>query len=136
MKLPFHIFLLSLSQHTVSLSSKVDLCANPDLVATNSEYAWKTAIWFWMMRGGRSGKTCHDNVVANDFGGTLDTINGGLECPAVATHRASVAKRMDLYCKSSKALDVGLMSLAGCNGLQTLLNGCKAAGTCQECQGL
>ena len=115
----------------------VDLCANPDLVATNEEYAWKTAIWFWMTRGGRSVRTCHDSVIMNqDFGGTLDTINGGLECPAAASHRESVVKRMDLYCKAAKALDVGLMSLAACNGLQASLNNCRAAGTCRECQGL
>ncbi|KAL7447854.1 hypothetical protein ACHAWC_000154, partial [Mediolabrus comicus] len=58
----------------------VDLCANPDLVASNAEYTWMSAFWFWTMNTGAVGKTCAQAVTEGSFGGTLMTINGGLEC--------------------------------------------------------
>ena len=52
----------------------VDLCTNPDLVATNEELAWGTAIWFWMESTGSTGTTCKQWVDAGSFGGTVMTI--------------------------------------------------------------
>ena len=52
----------------------VDLCTNPDLVATNEEVNWGTAIWFWTKSTGSTGTTCAEYVSAGSFGGTVKTI--------------------------------------------------------------
>ena len=56
------------------LALNVDLCSEPDKVATDEAIAWGTAIWFWMSRGT---PTPHASVVeSGQFGGTLNAING------------------------------------------------------------
>jgi predicted chitinase len=52
----------------------VDLCTNPDLVATDEEVNWGTAIWFWTTSTGSTGTTCKEYVEAGSFGGTVKTI--------------------------------------------------------------
>ncbi|KAL6875783.1 hypothetical protein ACP4OV_013296 [Aristida adscensionis] len=71
----------------------VDLLNNPDLVATDAEVSFKTALWFWMTP--RDNKpSCHDVVTgrwspspadqaagrAPGYGVITNIINGGLEC--------------------------------------------------------
>jgi hypothetical protein len=34
------------------------------------------------MENQKEGSTCHKEVLKGDFGGALNNINGGLECPA------------------------------------------------------
>mmetsp|Transcript_10322 Transcript_10322/g.22982 ORF Transcript_10322/g.22982 Transcript_10322/m.22982 type:complete len:597 (-) Transcript_10322:109-1899(-) len=120
----------------------VDLCTNPDLVATDSVVAWGTALWFWMTSGGQSGTTCHDSVISNaDFGGTLHTINGGNECPAASGFDGSVVSRLDDYCTAATSLGVGLLGLTNCNGLQTAFDECISTGggsngVCTACDGV
>jgi predicted chitinase len=59
----------------------VDLWSNPDLVATDSTIAWKTAVWYWMTGTGAAGVTPHNAMVNSwGFGVTINAINGGLEC--------------------------------------------------------
>ena len=52
----------------------VDLCTNPDLVATNEEVNWGAAIWFWTKNTGSTGTSCSEYVAAGSFGGTVKTI--------------------------------------------------------------
>ena len=54
------------------------LLNNPDLVASNEQYAWDTAFWFWRerVRKGQYGA----QVQAGQFGYSTRAINGGLEC--------------------------------------------------------
>ena len=112
----------------------VDLCANPDLVASNAEYTWMSAFWFWTMNTGAVGKTCAQAVTEGSFGGTLQTINGGLECPAVGGHYGSVTSRLNDYCRASTVLGVGsLLDFTGCDGLQSQFDDCRANGWCPSC---
>lgn len=56
-------------------------CVDPEQIATSPEYAWGTGIYFWM-ENVKEEWTCHKEILMNeDFGGTLNNINGGLgEC--------------------------------------------------------
>jgi len=59
----------------------LDLLTQPNLVSTNSEVAWKTALWFWMSQRGAGTATCHAAITSGaSFGETIRTINGGQEC--------------------------------------------------------
>ena len=106
----------------------VDLCANPDLVATDPKVAWGTALWFWMTSGGRNNTTPHASVEKGSFGGTLYAINGGNECPALSDFESSVVNRLGDYCTATASLGVDVLSLAGCNGLQTAYDACIQGG--------
>lgn len=57
-----------------------DLIGNPGLVSSNGAITWETALWFWMTNDGGTGKTPHQAIVGGSFGGTIDAINGGIEC--------------------------------------------------------
>ena len=73
-----------------------DLLNNPNLVSTNAEVAWATALWFWMTQTGAGWYTCHSSMVNSyGFGQTVRTINGGIECDGGATY--AVQGRIDYY---------------------------------------
>jgi predicted chitinase len=57
-----------------------NLLGQPTLVSTDGAITWETALWFWMTNDGGTGKTPHTAIVGGSFGGTIDAINGGLEC--------------------------------------------------------
>ncbi|KAL3765280.1 hypothetical protein ACHAW5_005690 [Stephanodiscus triporus] len=117
------------------------LCTNPDLVATDGQIAWGTAIWFWMANTGSTGITAHTAVTTGEgsFGGSLMTINGGLECTTATSHRASVVSRLDDYCRAANTLGVDLLNLDGCTDLETVYNNCISEnptwGVCANCKG-
>ncbi len=103
----------------------VDLLANPEQVASDSELAIQTALWFWMTEQ-QPKPSAHDVMVGSwaptdqdeqlgrvpGFGMTTNIINGGLECgmpttPAVEdrvgffgryTELLSVSPGENLYC--------------------------------------
>ena len=60
--------------HSAGDALGVDLCTNPDLVATDEELSWGTALWFWTMNMGATGTTCKEYVKSGSFGGTVKTI--------------------------------------------------------------
>ncbi|KAL7425827.1 hypothetical protein ACHAXM_000190, partial [Skeletonema potamos] len=123
--------------HSAGDALGVDLCTNPDLVATDEELSWGTALWFWTMNMGATGTTCKEYVKSGSFGGTVKTINGGLECPAADSHAGSVVGRLNDYCIAANALGVdNLLSLEECSGLQSTFDECKSAGSCPACNGL
>jgi predicted chitinase len=86
----------------------VDLLKNPDLVATNPEISFKTAIWFWMTPQGNK-PSSHDVIIGKwtpsaadrsagrvpGYGVITNIINGGLECGHGADSR--VADRIGFY---------------------------------------
>mmetsp|Transcript_6132 Transcript_6132/g.12775 ORF Transcript_6132/g.12775 Transcript_6132/m.12775 type:complete len:409 (-) Transcript_6132:172-1398(-) len=92
-------------------------CQRPDLVATKEEYAWGAGLFFWM-ENVKNDRTCHQAVLMDrDFGTTLDTINGGLECPADSHgwHGKAVVLRLNRYCRAAAVLGLDrLLSLDGC----------------------
>jgi len=112
-------------------------CENPDLIATTPKYAWGAGIFFWM-ENLKEETTCHIEALKNhDFGGTLNNINGGLECPAYhgGWHGEAIKMRINRYCKSSRALGLeSILSFDGCKGLFDSFVECLGDGTCQECK--
>jgi chitinase len=111
-------------------------CDNPDLVATEPEYAWGAGVFFWM-ENLKEETTCHiESLRSHDFGGTLNNINGGLECPAYhgGWHGEAIKLRLNRYCKSSAALGLdSIMVFDGCKGLNTSFAECLGDGTCPDC---
>ncbi|KAL7473604.1 hypothetical protein ACHAXS_014064 [Conticribra weissflogii] len=123
---------------SVALTGSPDtFCDDPDLVATVGEYAWGAGLYFWMEHV-KEGTTSHMESLANggDFGGTLNNINGGLECPAHGGwHEEAVKARLNRYCRAAKVLGLpNLMHLGGCAGLEDKLSACLGEGTCSDCQ--
>ena len=82
--------------------------------------------------------TCHIEALRNhDFGGTLNNINGGLECPAYhgGWHGEAIKLRINRYCKASRTLGLeSILTFDGCKGLFDSFAECLADGTCQECK--
>ncbi|MBC7658404.1 MAG: chitinase [Chitinophagaceae bacterium] len=56
------------------------LLANPDLIAQDPKVAWQTGLWFWMTQSGAGYDTSHNWSLKGNFGETIRSINGGLEC--------------------------------------------------------
>ena len=111
-------------------------CENPDLVATIPEYAWGAGVFFWM-EALKEETTCHIEALRNgDFGGTLNNINGGLECPAYhgGWHGEAIKMRLNRYCKASLALDMEeILIFEGCKLLNSSFAECLDDGTCPDC---
>jgi len=86
----------------------------------------------------KEGTTSHIESLRDggDFGGTLNNINGGLECPAHGGwHVDAVKARLDRYCRAAKAFELpNLMRLDNCAGLQEALDTCLVEGKCKSCQ--
>ena len=76
------------------------------------------------------------STLSKQTGGTLNNINGGLECPAHGGwHVDAVKARLNRYCRAAKALGLpNRMSLNKCSGLQDSLDTCLSEGTCEDCQ--
>jgi chitinase len=85
-----------------------DLGNQPGLVATNPEIAWKTALWFWMTQRGAGSSTAHDAIIgAAGFGGTISSLNGGLECNRGGYGgQPQVKARVDYYLDFARRLGV------------------------------
>jgi predicted chitinase len=57
------------------------IVADPKKVAETADYAFGTALWFWMTPRSAKG-VCHTAIMNNDFAMTTNIINGGIECNA------------------------------------------------------
>ncbi len=72
------------------------------------------------MESQKEGTTCHKEALNKDFGGTLNVINGGLECPAYkgGWHHDAIKMRINRYCHAAVLLGLEkLTSFNGCKGL-------------------
>jgi hypothetical protein len=88
------------------------------------------------MNTGSVGKTCSSAVLTDgDFGGTVKTINGGVECPTLEGYAPSLAQRLNYYCQAATALNVdALLTFDDCSGMQTIFDSCAVGGgTCESC---
>ncbi|KAG0554227.1 hypothetical protein KC19_12G074500 [Ceratodon purpureus] len=79
-----------------------DLLANPDQVAQDSATAYQTALWFWMTQGP------HDAILKGSFSGTIQAINGNLECGKLAGTEAhnKMLNRVQYYKSFCQTLSV------------------------------
>ncbi|KAL7529355.1 hypothetical protein ACHAXR_002920, partial [Thalassiosira sp. AJA248-18] len=123
---------------SVALTGSPDtFCNQPDLVATEGRYAWGAGLYFWMEHV-KELTTSHMEALnsGGDFGGTLNNINGGLECPAHGGwHVDAVKARLNRYCRAAGALGLpNLMRLDNCAGLQEALDTCLGEGKCDDCK--
>lgn len=80
----------------------------PDLVATNTAFAYGTAIWFWMNKG------CHGAIQSQNFGQTTNIINGGLECGGGPSNPAGAPDRANLYTQFCAAIGINPRGTLGC----------------------
>ena len=111
-------------------------CEDPELVVSDPKYAWGSAIYFWM-ESEKEGDTCHKEALKHNFGGTLNVINGGLECPAYAGgwHHKAVKMRINRYCHASLLLHLTeIGSMKGCKGMDDSLEECLHDGSCPYCE--
>ena len=86
------------------------LLNEPGLVATTSELAWRTAIWFWMTPQPPK-PSCHEVMVGDPlsfdgdlFGETVNIINGGVECGKGMNDQ--IENRIGFYKYFASLLDV------------------------------
>jgi len=120
---------------TALTGSPETFCEDPDLVATEEKYAWGAGLFFWMEHT-KEGTTSHTECLKNyNFGGTLNNINGGLECPAHGGwHAEAVKLRLNRYCRAAKVLGLpNLLKIDGCAGLDDKFHSCVGDGSCSEC---
>ena len=76
-------------------------------------------------------------LLDDDFGSTLDNINGGLECPAEDNgwHATAVQLRLNRYCRAASAIGVErLSSLNGCVDMDQRMRQCLDEKTCDDCK--
>lgn len=124
------------------------LCNNPDLIATDSQYAWGAGIVKYMekMQFGTTGETAHKQVMKGNFGGSVEVLYGDLECPASEweslAHVDLVKVRVSEVCKAGAALGVYVemascdtpSNCVQCEGLKELYDSCKQDGSCPYCE--
>ncbi|WP_354644793.1 chitinase [Kitasatospora camelliae] len=81
----------------------IDLLHSPNLVQTNPQIAWKTALWYWNTQSGPGSMTAHQAIVTGaGFGQTIRSINGALECNGRNT--AQMQDRVNLYKRFAQIL--------------------------------
>ena len=90
------------------------------------------------MENVKNDKTCHQaTLIDEDYGLTLDNINGGLECPADdhGWHGKAVQLRLNRYCRSATAIGCNkLLSLDGCMDMKKRMKQCLKEGMCNDCK--
>ncbi len=107
----------------------VDILANPDLVATDSELAISTALWFWMteqlpkpsahdVMAGNWSPTPDDDAAGRlpGFGATTMIINGGIECTRPTP--PAVEDRVGFFMRFTDLLGVTPGDNLYCNQMQ------------------
>ena len=134
---------------SLSLTGDPDiLCNNPDLMATDSQYAWGAGIVKYMekMQFGTTGETAHKQVMKMNFGGSVQVLYGDLECPTsewTSVAHVDLAKaRVAEVCKAGAALGVYVemdkcdtpTNCVTCEGLNDLYNSCREDGSCPYCE--
>ncbi|GJN09185.1 hypothetical protein PR202_ga27167 [Eleusine coracana subsp. coracana] len=119
-------------QYNYELAGQVlqlDLVRNPDLVSSNPEVAFKTAIWFWMTPQNAK-PSCHDVMINNwapsdddrslgrlpGYGMATNIINGGLECGKGQPSDGDT-NRVGYYQRYSQMLGVGVGDNLSCENM-------------------
>ena len=125
-------------------------CEQPDLLATNPQYAWQAGIYKWMeYMPYEFGSTAHKQALKGNFGGTINVLNGPLECPSSMNisekHVQMVRDRVREICRAGSALGVMLelnqcensydRDCPKCDGLEDIYFSCQQDGSCPECNG-
>jgi hypothetical protein len=59
-------------------------------------------------------KGCHGQIMAQNFGGTTNLINGGLECGGGPANPTGAADRAALYTQFCAALGINARGTLGC----------------------
>ncbi|MFD4535819.1 chitinase [Kitasatospora sp. NPDC058397] len=81
----------------------IDLLHHPDLLRSNPQVAWKSALWYWNTQSGPGSMTAHHAIVTGAGSGqTIRSINGAVECDGRNT--AEIQDRVNLYQRSARVL--------------------------------
>ncbi|MFI5688574.1 chitinase [Streptomyces sp. NPDC051636] len=82
-----------------------DLLHHPELVATDGQVSWKTALWYWNTQTGPGTMTPHQAMVSGaGFGETIRSIDGAVECDG--RDPAEVQDRISLHRQFAQILGV------------------------------
>ena len=123
-------------------------CENPDLLATNPQYAWQAGIYKWMEHTPYEfSSTAHKQALKGNFGGTIHVLNGPLECPSSMNisekHYRMVRDRVREVCRVGSTLGVKLelnscenpyeRQCLTCEGIEEIFFACQQDGSCPEC---
>ena len=112
-------------------------CSQPEMLALSETYSWAVGMYLWMDLMSKEGLTSHVSVLRDaDFGGALNIINGGNECPVAeddSFFSKAIVNRIDHYCNVAKLLGSKLLGLNGCKGLDDVFSSCAADGSCPRC---
>jgi hypothetical protein len=115
------------------LPQGVDVCANPDVIATNAEYTWISVFYFWATN--KVAEVVVPEQGEGDWGSALQIINSR-ECKADAP-KGPLQQRLNYYCLAATALKAKpLLKLDGCEGLKAVYDACLKDGKCPECEKL
>mmetsp|Transcript_3021 Transcript_3021/g.4977 ORF Transcript_3021/g.4977 Transcript_3021/m.4977 type:complete len:514 (-) Transcript_3021:51-1592(-) len=125
-------------------------CEQPDLLATNPQYAWQSGIYKWMeYQPYEFASTAHKQVLKGNFGGTINILNGPLECPSSMNisekHFQMVRDRVREVCRVGSSLGVMLelnscenpyeRDCQTCDGIEEIYYSCQQDGSCPDCIG-
>ncbi|MEV8328246.1 chitinase [Kitasatospora sp. NPDC056731] len=92
----------------------IDLLHHPDLLQTNPQIAWKSALWYWNTQSGPGSMTAHHAIVTGAGSGqTIRSINGAVECDGRNT--AEMQDRVNLYQRSAHVLGTSPGTSPGTN---------------------
>ena len=123
-------------------------CERPDLLATIPQFAWQTGIYKWMEHQPYEfGSTAHKQALKGNFGGTINVLNGPLECPSSMNisekHVQMVRDRVREICRAGSLLGVMLelnecenpydRDCPRCDGIEEIYYSCQQDGSCPEC---
>jgi chitinase len=95
------------------LQLKLELRADPDMVARDAKVAYQTALWFWMTQNGAGTMTPHAAMAdGKGFGETIRSLNGANEC--AGKNPGQVQSRVSSYTKFIGLLGVAAGANTGC----------------------
>lgn len=124
---------------SASMTGSESLCSQPEMLALSETYSWGVGMYLWMDLMSKEGLTSHVSVLQDaDFGGALNIINGGSECPVAeddSFFSKAIVNRIDHYCNAAKLLGTSkLLGLNGCDGLDDVFSSCITDGSCPRCE--
>ncbi|KAF0715067.1 hypothetical protein As57867_003572, partial [Aphanomyces stellatus] len=90
---------------TFGKAANLDFVASPELIASNSDLVWLSALWYWNTP--KWNGNIHDVVgQPGGFAKTTNIINGGMECGLNLPNRDSEKVRIASYTKFCQFLGV------------------------------
>ena len=75
----------------------------PESIAESGYLAFLSAVWFWMTPQGKDQLKCHEAIIKNGFGKTIEIINGFEECRGKNPQQVNSRVRLyKIFCQQLK----------------------------------